>query len=364
MSKKQEIKTQLAAPKLAYRPRQPQKYQPAIGLIGCGAITRSHLTAYTRAGYQVVALCDIDEAQARARQRAFYPEAAVYTNYHDLLSRNDIEVVDIATHPAIRVSIIEAALRARKHVLSQKPFVLDLAVGTRLADLADEMGVMLAVNQNGRYAPHFSYLRQAVQAGLAGQIHSLQMTVNWDHNGVVGREFNKIKHLILYDFAIHWFDMVACLLGQREALSVYAQIAHSPAQRAAPALLAHVLITYEQAQVSLVFNGDTAYGKQDTTTIIGTEGTLISSGESLHEQTVTLYTAGGAAQPKLSGDWFPDGFQGTMGELLCAIEENRQPENNGRDNLRGLALCFAAVASAETGQPQQPGQITTLETFQ
>jgi hypothetical protein len=53
-----------------------------------------------------------------------------------------------------------------------------------------------------------------------------------------------------------------------------------------------------------------------------------------------------------------------MGELLCAIEEERQPENNGRDNLRSLALCFAAVASAETGQPQQPGQITTLETFQ
>jgi hypothetical protein len=45
-----------------------------------------------------------------------------------------------------------------------------------------------------------------------------------------------------------------------------------------------------------------------------------------------------------------------MGELLCAIEENRTPLNNARDNLRTLALCFAAVASAEDGQPKIPGQ--------
>jgi predicted dehydrogenase len=44
-------------------------------------------------------------------------------------------------------------LRAKKHVLSQKPFVLDLDTGARLADLADEMGVKFAVNQNGRWAP-------------------------------------------------------------------------------------------------------------------------------------------------------------------------------------------------------------------
>ena len=52
--------------------------------------------------------------------------------------------------------MIETALAAGKHVLSQKPFVLDLDDGTRLADLADESGVVLAVNQNGRWAPHLS----------------------------------------------------------------------------------------------------------------------------------------------------------------------------------------------------------------
>ena len=350
----------LTAPDLPYQPVDPQHYRPAIGLIGCGGIAQTHLTAYQQAGYKVVALCDIDAARAKARQELFYPEAVIYTNHHDLLARQDIDVVDIATHPATRARQIEDALRAGKHVLSQKPFVLDLAVGRQLADLADELGLKLAVNQNGRYAPHFSYLRQAVQAGLVGQVHTVQMTVNWDHNGVVGREFNKIKHLILYDFAIHWFDMVVCLMGQREGLTVYAKICHSPSQRAAPALLAQVLIEYEQAQASLIFNGDTLYGQQDTTTVIGSQGSLISRGPSLSHQTVTLYTEAGTTSPSLQGSWFPDGFHGTMAELLCALEEGRQPENNGRDNLRSLALCFAAIASAETGQPQRPGTISEL----
>lgn len=348
------------APDLPYRPLDPQEYQPAIGLIGCGGITQSHLTAYSQAGYRVVALCDIDETRARQRQAEFYPEAAVYTNHHDLLNHPGLDVVDIATHPAVRATQIEDALRAGKHVLSQKPFVLDLAVGQRLVDLAQELGLKLAVNQNGRYAPHFSYLRQAVKAGLIGQVHSIQMTVNWDHNFVVGREFDKIKHLILYDFAIHWFDMVVCLMGDQLAHTVYAKIVHSPAQRAAPALLGHVLIEYEQAQVSLIFNGDTLYGKQDTTTVIGTKGTLISSGPSLTEQTVTLHTATGSASPVLMGSWFPDGFHGTMAELQCALEEGREPDNNGRHNLRSLALCFAAIASAETGTPQKPGDTVAL----
>jgi hypothetical protein len=63
---------------------------------------------------------------------------------------------------------------------------------------------------------------------------------------------------------------------------------------------------------------------------------------------------------KLGGSWFRDGFHGTMAELLCAIEEKRQPYNSARDNLESLAMCFAAVASADSRQPQTPGAIRKL----
>jgi len=76
---------------------------------------------------------------------------------------------------------------------------------------------------------------------------------------------------------------------------------------------------------------------------------------------VTLHTDRGHASPKLKGNWFPDGFHGTMAELLCAIEENREPSNSAENNLNSLALCFAAVESAESGRPQVPGKIRKLQ---
>ena len=59
------------------------------------------------------------------------------------------------------------------------------------------------------------------------------------------------------------------------------------------------------------------------TAIIGTEGTVSSRGSDLGVQSVELHTGVGVARPVLKGTWFNDGFAGTMGELLCAIEEGR-----------------------------------------
>ena len=75
---------------------------------------------------------------------------------------------------------------------------------------------------------------------------------------------------------------------------------------------------------------------------------------------MTLYTAEGIATPTLEGGWFPDGFHGSMGELLCAIEEGREPLNNARENLHSLAFCFAAIASATEGVPKIPGEVRRL----
>src|SRR3954467_7782027 len=118
----------VAAPPLAYRPRDPKRYRPGIGLIGCGGISKWHLTAYRAAGYRVLALCDLALDRARERRDEFYPEATATDNVEEVLARDDIEVLDITTPPPDRPPLVEAALRARKHVLSQKPFVLDLDV--------------------------------------------------------------------------------------------------------------------------------------------------------------------------------------------------------------------------------------------
>src|SRR5205823_14928752 len=128
----------------------------------------------------VVALCDCVQERAQTRKKEFFPRAEVYEDYRELLKRDDIEVVDIATHPAQRAKLIPAALEARKHVLSQKPFVLDLDLGEKLCDFADKRGVKLAVNQNGRWSPQVAWTRLAIDAGLVGDVMAAHLSCHWN----------------------------------------------------------------------------------------------------------------------------------------------------------------------------------------
>ena len=98
----------------------------------------------------------------------------------------------------------------------------------------------------------------------------------------------------------------------------------------------------------------------DRTFVVGSLGAIRSVGPSTEHQRVEMTTANGIARPRLKGAWFPDGFHGTMAELLSAIHENREPSNNARDNLASLALCYAAVASAERGEAVKPGSVRQL----
>jgi predicted dehydrogenase len=340
------------APQLEYRPRIPKDRRVGIALIGCGGITQSHLRAYRNGGYHVVALCSRELARADARRKEFFPEAAITTDYRDVLNRSDVTIVDITTDAAVRPALMEAALRAGKHVLSQKPFVLDLATGRELVALSERTNRKLAVNQNGRWAPHFSWMRAAIRAGLIGEVSTADFQVHWDHHWIVGTPFEEMEHLVLNDFGIHWFDIALTFFAARPARTVYAQAARSSSQRARPPFLAHACVEFDSGQATFAFNADCTFGQEDRTAVVGSCGTLHSSGPSLTEQRVVLHTAEGTATPTLEGSWFPDGFQGAMAELMCAIEEDRQPENSARNNLATLELCFAAARSAETGKPQ------------
>jgi predicted dehydrogenase len=355
-----KISGRFPAPKLPYQPRDPKHYNPGIGLIGCGGISETHLRAYRAAGYRVIALCDLKENKAQNRRKQFFPKAAVYVDYRELLDRPDIEVVDIATHTIDRPPIVENSLRAGKHVLSQKPFASDLATGQRMVVLARRQKRLLAVNQNGRWAPHFSYVREAVWAGLLGELTGVNLSVHWDHTWVVGTRFDDMRHLIFYDFAIHWFDFLSTCMRDRPPLRVFASIARSAGQASKAALLGHAVVDFDGAQATLAFHGDTRFGPRDESMLVGTRGTITSAGSSISDQRLRLFTERGEARPKLVGSWFPDGFHGTMAELLSAIEEGREPMNNADENLRSLALCFAAIASAERGKPVVPGSVDRL----
>lgn len=346
---------EVAAPELDYRPPHPRG-RHRIALVGAGGISFAHLDAYRAHGFEVAAIMSRDRAKAEARAAEFFPQAEVMTDYAALLARKDITVLDLTPHPDERGPLIEAALQAGKHVLSQKPFVTDLDLGQRLLGLARANGVKLAVNQNGRWAPHMAWMRAAVRSGLIGEVTGVHCSLHWNHLWVKGTPFEEVPDLVLFDFGVHWFDFVTSITG-RLAGRVQAQAVHAPQAGVKPAMLASALMDFGTAQASLVFDAATPFGASDTTYIAGTKGSLVSRGPDLGQQSVELYTEAGVARPVLQGKWFNDGFAGAMGALLCAIEEDREPENGAAGNLMSLANCFAALEAARSAVPQRAGEV-------
>ena len=352
---------ELPAPELDYQPRFPENYRPKIALIGCGGITVNHLTAYKQDNLNLVALCDLNPEATNERREKFYPEAKCYTDYNELLADPEIDVVDIALHPAPRAAAIEAALNASKHVLSQKPFALDIDVASRLADLADEKGLKLAVNQNGRWAPYVRYMQLAINEGLVGDIHGINIFLNWDHTWIKGTAFETIHHIILYDFAVHWIDMTVNFFKGQEAERVTGSIRSAAEQSITPPMMGGATLQFTNGFANLGFDGHSKQGSLERFFITGSKGVLTATGPLLKINEVVLETGDGIAKAQLEGEWFNDGFRGAMGELLCAIEEDREPFNSARNNLKTLETVFAVIHSADTGQTVKPGDHRQLD---
>ena len=141
-------------------------------------------------------------------------------------------------------------------------------------------------------------------------------------------------------------------MEDQEPKSIFASTLHHAEQVYNPPALASVIIEYPQTQVRMSFNAHCTRGEEDVTTVVGTKGTLRSRGSGLNEQPeMEVHLQNGSVTVPLDGCWFESGFQGTMGELLSSIEEDRQPYHSAENNLHTLELCFAAIESAKNRAP-------------
>lgn len=349
---------------VAYLPTDPTSAAARIAIIGCGGISGWHLAAYAEAGYSVVALCDLVAERAMARQQEFFPDADVYTDHREMLARGDIDVVDIATHVDVRPALVREALDAGKDVLSQKPFVRDIDGGRNLIAHARERGRLLAANQNGRWAPHFAYLLAATRSGLVGEVTSADFWVHWPHDEVVaGMDpvFSTMPDLILFDFGIHWFDVVTQVFAGQEATEVTARVARVPGSGIPVPTNAHVLVDFPAAQASLRFRGSSHFAEEAGYRVEGTAGVITHTGGYLGGDRVTVTTAAGTEEVALEGSWFANGMHGSMSELLKARERGDEPTNDAATVLQSLQLCYAALQSARDLRTVDPRSVESTE---
>ena len=332
----------------------------AIGLVGCGWIGGVQLEAYQRAGIRVVALCDRNRARAEQARADWAPDATLYYSIEELLQHPGLTVVDIATHVGGRPAAIATALRAGKHVLSQKPFVEHLQDGRKLADIAKDSGVLLAVNQNGRWAPHFGAMLALARSDLIGDIVSADFAVAWPHDTVVGDRaaFATMDDLILFDFGAHWFDVVGAL-APRVPLMVFATSSTRSGQIIEAPTQADALVWGGSFRANLAFRAAERFAERGSYRVVGTRGVIHHTGLSLGGESVVVETEAGQATIEVATDWFEHGLVGTMRALLESIDARNPPSHDEASSLRGLAIAFAALESARSGVTVHVGAATS-----
>lgn len=333
-----------------YKPSFPADFRPGIGVIGCGGIVRSaHLPAYRKYGLNVVGAYDIRPEAARAAQQEFGFLHA-YEALDDLLANPAIQVVDIATHPDQRVPLIQRALAAGKHILAQKPLALDVAAARGVVAEASARGLTIAVNQNGRWAPAWRVATLLVQQGAIGDVLAVTHVYDFKFGWIPGTVFDDLKHFAIYDYSVHWIDICRCWMDGKTVTEVRARdyrTANQPAHGKTPWGM-WVEIAYADGASAMIRGVGCAETQANGHPfwIHGTQGTIRGNVLGVSDY-VELEREGTFTRYHLEGSWFPDGFGGTMGELLTALHERRAPYNSAAHNLLSLQLTLAACDSAD-----------------
>jgi predicted dehydrogenase len=146
-----------------------------FGLVGCGWIVeRCHAPSMARAdGVEVVAVADPSPGRADLVGDLFgLDSAARYTNYRELLARDDIDVISVGTPPTTHREIVEAAADRGVHVLCEKPLALNLADCDAMLEAAERAGVKLAVYHNYLWYTSTLKLLELIDAGAIGDVIS------------------------------------------------------------------------------------------------------------------------------------------------------------------------------------------------
>jgi predicted dehydrogenase len=147
-----------------------------IGLIGAGQRAQQHLENYQGIpSAELVAIADINEALAQ-RVAAQFKIPDVYTNYHELLQRDDLDAVDICLHNNLHRPAAVAALEAGKHVYCEKPMAGSYADAKIMYDTAQALGRKLAIQLFTLFKPETHAAKLLIDGGYLGELYHARST--------------------------------------------------------------------------------------------------------------------------------------------------------------------------------------------
>ncbi len=348
---------------LNHLPAMPERRDLGIGVVGAGFIVRDcHLVAYAQAGFPVVGITS--RTKERAEEVAHLRNVPrVFDSLEAMLDDPEVAVVDIAVPPAAQKGIVRRILehpRKVRGILAQKPLATSLEDARALVTDCRKAEIPLQVNQNMRYDHSVRALKTLLDRGVMGdpvlatiEMRAIPHWMPWAEGG---------RSLSTFIMSIHHLDTFRYWLG--DPARVLASTRPDPRTR-----------FHHKDGINLYIleydNGARASGWDDVWAGPAREGAAAEIGirwrfegtEGLALGTIgwpgwpervpstidwtTVRDGGSWHRPRWPEAWFPDAFAGPMAGLLRSIETGDEPDINGRDNLKTIALCEAVLRSAQ-----------------
>lgn len=187
-----------------------------IGLVGAGLIGHKRAEVIRNlGGTKLLAVADIDFQRAKDLAEAFNLEAT--TNWRELVSRDDIDVVVVAVPNKFAPPITIGALKAKKHVLCEKPFGRNTKESLEILAVARENKRIVKVGFNHRFHPAIWKAHELFRSGAIGKL--LFIRSRYGHGGRLGmqKEWRLKKDISgggeLLDQGVHVIDLVRWFTG-------------------------------------------------------------------------------------------------------------------------------------------------------
>ena len=314
-----------------------------IAIVGCGRIAPAHLDGLRllpeRA--KVAAICDVNEELRSERQKA-YNISEAFGSVDDLLKWGEFDVAAVLTPPEVRAEVCLPILRAKKHLMVEKPFNHSLDEARLIVNTAKEAGMTLAVNQNFRWIPPAPRLRERILDGALGRVLSMTLVdAVWRDESKGWR--NTTDKMALSVMGIHWLDRIRWVTGQ-EPVSIYTSSLISGILTSAGEDVTSTVITLRSGAVATLVHhwASRSRGFNNSLQVDGTKGSVIWRSNEL----TWIARDGERTVESVEQESMPGYMAASWTELLDAIDEGRQPHHSGRDNLWTVALLEGAYRSA------------------
>ena len=321
-----------------------------FGVLGAGRIGRVH--ANTIAGSGRASVAYVADAMPEAATSLAAAVGAGVASVDDIIAARDVDAILIATPTDTHADLIEAAARAGKAILCEKPVSLSVERIEQCLKVVEEAGVPLMIGFNRRYDPNFQSLERRLRAGDVGEVELVTIISRDPAPPPVS--YIERSGGIFRDMMIHDFDMARFLVGE-DFVTVHAlgSALVDPAIGAAGDVdTASVQMQTASGRIVVITNSRRAtYGYDQRIEVHGSKGMLRAGNVHM----TTLERADGAGfTADVIQNFFIDRYAGAyaaeIAAFLDAVEKGSHPHADGHDGLMAQKLAEAATESRKTGQ--------------